>query len=323
MSAYLCTKRGITAILCAALLYVPAARAADKIVLGFVGGTPAFYWPHEIAQAKGMFAAEGLTIDVVYIPSSTNIVLQLTAGSLNMGVPGMVDPIRAIEKGAPIATVRIEGSVPPHLLFANPKIKEIADLKGKTVMVGGSADITRIYAERMLSAHGVQPGQFDMMFAGTSEARFAGLVSGSADAAILGSPFDGRAAAAGYTNLGVAMDYVKDLPFTGYVANRAWANTQGTAVRKFLAAYQKAVDWFYDNKNRDEAVEILVTRTRSNPADDAKTYDFLRQIEFFERSGKVSLSKLESLVNALRQLGQIQRSLDPDALVIRGLTPLE
>ena len=39
--------------------------------------------------------------------------------------------------------------MPPHLLFANPKIKQISDLKGKTVMVGGSADITRIYAERI------------------------------------------------------------------------------------------------------------------------------------------------------------------------------
>ena len=114
-----------------------------------------------------------------------------------------------------------------------------------------------------------------MMFAGTSEARFAGLVSGSVDAAILGSPFDSRAAAAGYTNLGLAMDYVKDLPFTGYVVNRPWADTHRPALRKFLAAYQKAVDWFYDNKNRDEAVKILVAKTRSNPADDAKTYDFL------------------------------------------------
>ena len=87
------------------------------------------------------------------------------------------------------------------------------------------------------------------------------------------------------------MDYVKDLPFTGYVVNRPWADTHRPALRKFLAAYQKAVDWFYDNKNCDEAVKILVAKTRSNPADDAKTYDFLHQIEFFERSGKVSLSR--------------------------------
>ena len=49
------------------------------------------------------------------------------------------------------------------------------------------------------------------------------------------------------------MDYVKDLPFTGYVANRAWANTQGTAVRKFLAAYQKAVDGPYPSSTGEVA----------------------------------------------------------------------
>ena len=78
----------------------------------------------------GCFAAEGLTIDAVYVPSSGGIVQQLSGGSLNMGVAGLVDPIRAIEKGAPIALIRIEGAVPPYSLIAKPEIKRIEDLRG-------------------------------------------------------------------------------------------------------------------------------------------------------------------------------------------------
>src|SRR5271165_2777211 len=120
------------------------ARATDTVTIGLVGGSPALYWPTEIGRAKGIFATEGLIVDAVYVPSSGGIVQQLSAGSLNIGVAGLVDPLRAIERGAPIALIRIEGAVPPYSLFAKPEIKRIEDLRGKTISLGGSADITRI-----------------------------------------------------------------------------------------------------------------------------------------------------------------------------------
>jgi hypothetical protein len=50
------------------------------------------------------------------------------------------------------------------------------------------------------------------------------------------------------------------------------------------------------------------------------SYDFLHDGEFFEPTGMVSRSKLANLVNALRDLGDIEGSTDIDHLLMPTLT---
>ena len=95
-------------ILASAMVCGPATEAAEKVVVGVTGPPTALGWPFEVAIAKGFFAAEGITIDRVTAPSSAAVVLQATAGALDMTVQGaFVDVIRSIEKGAALAIVRI------------------------------------------------------------------------------------------------------------------------------------------------------------------------------------------------------------------------
>ena len=116
--------------------------------------------------------AVGIKIDPVFAPSSTAIAQQVAAGSTNLTVgSGIVDPIRAIEKGAPIAIWRIDMQAPPYALLAKPAIKSIKELAGKTISIGGAKDITRIYVERMLVPNGVKPSEVDYVFAGATSAR--------------------------------------------------------------------------------------------------------------------------------------------------------
>ena len=124
-----------------------------------------------------------------FAPSSTAIAQQVAAGSTNLTVgSGIVDPIRAIEKGAPIAIWRVDMQAPPYALLAKPAIKSIKELKGKTISIGGAKDITRIFVERMLVPNGVNPANVDYVFAGATSARLSALQSGAVDAAILTSP---------------------------------------------------------------------------------------------------------------------------------------
>src|SRR5436190_582966 len=98
-----------------AILAVTPARAADTVIVGTVGSASANLWPVFIGINKGFFAEQDLKIDVVYVQSSAQMVQQLTAGSLEMTMStGLVDPIRAIEKGSPIAIVRFESQSPPY-----------------------------------------------------------------------------------------------------------------------------------------------------------------------------------------------------------------
>ena len=299
------------------------AQAADTVILGSVGSASTNSWPVYIGINKGFFAAEDLKVDLVFAQSNAAVNQQLAAGSINFAInTGLVDPIRAIEKGAPAAILRIEIQGPPYILMGRSSIKRMSELKGKIISVGGAKDITRIFVERMLAADGVKPGEFDMVFAGATSARFAALQSGAVDAAILAPPFSFRAEAAGFTNLGLTIDYVKDLPFAGTVVNRGFAAANRRLVEKVLAVYNKSIVWFYEEKNRAEAVKMMIDVSRMQADDVEKSYDFLTRGKFFEPTGKVSKAKLGALVAALQQLGDVPSSFEIERLVLPGVTQL-
>src|SRR5947209_11430928 len=84
--------------LSAELLIMPAAQAADTVIVGAVGSTSANAWPLYIGMKKGFFAAEDVVIDTVFAQSNAAVIQQLAAGSTNVATnSGLVDPIRAIE----------------------------------------------------------------------------------------------------------------------------------------------------------------------------------------------------------------------------------
>jgi ABC-type nitrate/sulfonate/bicarbonate transport system substrate-binding protein len=302
------------------LMAATASHAAEVVSVGTIRGIPTIAWPLYIANEKGMFAAEGLKLEIDQVVFASNIAQQVTGGSINMGTVGLIEPVRVVAKGAQVAIIREEGGLPPFALIAKSNIKSIGDLKGKTVSLGGVSDSTRVYIERMLAPAHLTIDQIDKVYAGSAADRYSQLRSGAVDAALLLPPFDSLSEAAGYNNLGNTKDYVKDLPFSGYMVNSAWANTHKDTVKKFLAAYQKAVDWFYDEKNRAEAVSIAVKLSKGNPNVTGKVYDTFRKLQFFAKTGAVPKSHLENLLALVKALGPIERNVDPKELVLAGVT---
>jgi len=310
----------LRAVLCCVLiLAAPTAHAADKVIAGSLGGQ-APLWAIYVAVHKGFFAAEGLDLELNFAQSGAAVTQQLTGGSLDVALSvGITDPIRAIEKGAPLAIVRLEVQAPPYSLLAKPTIKSIAELKGKLISVGGAKDITRIFVEQMLAPNGVKPGEFDMTFAGATSARFSALQAGAVDAAILTPPFNFHARSAGFTLLAHATQYV-DMPFAGISVNANWAKANPATVRKVIEVYNKSFAWLYDPKNRDEAVQILIKVSKIKQAEVELAYDFLIKGNYFETTGKVSRSKLTRLVDALKELGDVPRDFSVDRLFLPGIT---
>ena len=293
---------------------------AETVTVGLVGAISSTHWPMYIGLTKGYYAAEDIKLDQVFIQSSANLVQQLTAGSLDMALStGLADPIRAIDKGGSIAIVRIEIQAPPYAILAKPAIKRWADLKGKTISIGGPKDITRIYLERMLVPNGVNPGDYDTVFAGATAARFSALTGGAVDAAILLPPFNFFAESAGYTNLGNTIDYAKDLPFAGAVVGRNWAATHKATLDKILKVHNMSLTWFSDRKNRDEAIKMMMEASKLKEDVVAKSYDFLQKNEFFEATGKVSRTKMGAMLKALKELGDVEGSVDVERFVLPGV----
>jgi len=314
-------RMAVAALALAGLAAAPA-RALDNVVVGTVGSASANLWPVIIGIEKGFFVAHGVKVDLVYVQSSAQVIQQLTSGSLNITIStGLVDPIRAIEKGAAIAIVRLESQSPPYALVAKPEIRSLKDLKSKVISLGGPKDITRIFVERMLAPSGIRPGEFDMVFAGATAARAQALLGGAVDAAILLPPFNFQATARGFNELGLTIDYTPELPFSGTVVNLAWANAHRELVERILAAHAQAIAWFEDDKNRAEAIKMLVAVSGLKNDEVDKAYEFYRKGHYFEPTGKVSRKRLEALVAALVSLGDIPH-IDVERLIMPGVTQM-
>ena len=78
---------GTGLILASALFSASVTEAAEKIVVGVTGTPNALAWPFYIAIEKGFFAAEDITVDKIFAPSSAAVILQATAGAALHLVP--------------------------------------------------------------------------------------------------------------------------------------------------------------------------------------------------------------------------------------------
>jgi len=312
---------GAVVALCWSVTPTPV-QAADKVIAGSLGGQ-APLWAIYVAIHKGFFAAEGIDLELNFAQSGPAVTQQLTAGSLDVALSvGITSPIHAIDKGAPLALVRIIGNSAPYALIGKPGLKSIADLKGKTIATGQLTDITTIYFERMMAAHGLKKGDYEVISVGVAAARYAALKAGVADAAIVLPPLNFQAATAGYPTLGLTADYVKDLPFTGMAVHRRWAASNMSVAKRILAATDKSIAWLADKANRAEAVELLVKHARSSKDDAEASYDYLLRIQYFEPSSKVSRAKLRNLIDTERTHGNVGAALTIERLVLPGLTEL-
>lgn len=295
------------------------ARAAQTVTAGAVGSASASHWPMLIAEQEGFFAKNGLTVRDYKATSNAGVIQQLAAGSLDLSYSsGLVDPIRAAAAGAPVALVRIEQRASPYALLAAKNITSIKQLRGKEVIVGGAKDITRIYAARMLAKAGIGPGGVDYVYAGATSARTAALMSGAVSAALIAPPFIFKAQDLGYHNLGYAVTASPDLPFAGTAVNRNWAKAHPRELRRFLAAYGQAIDWFYQNRNRAAAIAILVKTSHADQTTTARSYDLFRKLDLFERRGGVRVAQIAPVVSLLIAQGDLPHGFAPARLLLPG-----
>ena len=147
-------------------------------------------------------------------------------------------------------------------------------------------------------------------------------MSGAVDAAILLPPSNFQLQNQGFNDLGLTIEYAPELAFSGTMANKAWAARNPDVLKRVLAAQSKSTEFFYDEKNRAEAIALLV-RISSQKVDDVeKAYDFFRKNNFFDRTGKISRVKLNAIIDALVGLGDLPARGNVERFLLPGVAQL-
>ena len=293
-----------------------AAEAQTKITAGMVAHGPP-QWPQYIADELGWNKEAGIEID--YLTVGGGGAQQLAGGSLNIAHSGYPDFARAALQGATERIILNDIIASPYGIFAKPGIKQIADLKGKLISIGGPNDITLIYIKPFLASAGLKATDVDFVYAKAAGDRFAALVAGGVDATILNPPTYFKATSAGLSNLGDTATFAPNIPFTVWGANSAWAEKNRDLLAAFARNYKRAVQWLYDPANKAKAVDILVRHAKQDPKDSLEAYDFLvTKLKLFGPDGDVSDTVYEKMAEGLADIGIIKKPYPPKSAIFDG-----
>jgi NitT/TauT family transport system substrate-binding protein len=306
----------LTAFFLAALLLANAAQAQTRIVAGMVAHGPP-QWPQYIADEFGWFKADNIELDLVTVGGGG--AQQLAGGNLNIAHSGYPDFARASLQGAPVQIIINDIVASPYAVFAKAGIRDIAELKGKLISIGGVKDVTLIYMKAFLASAGLQPRDVDFVYAKAAGDRFSALVAGGVDATILNPPTYFKATSLGFSNLGDIEPHSKNIPFTVWAANTQWAAKNRAALIAFAKSYKRGVRWLYDPGNKDAAVDIMVKHAKQDRNDTIQAYDYLiARLKLFGPDGGITDAAYERMAEGLIDLGDMKRPLPLKSVIFNG-----
>lgn len=197
----------VISLLVLTLFITGSARATSaaepKVVnIGWTGGSGWTALPDRVASERGFFEKEGLRVRYIQFQGTNLMLSALLANELDY-VTILPFIAGAATRGLPVKIVAATTKASGYAIVARPDIDSIKALKGKKIAInsfGSSADFA-IY--QLLSRNGLDPNKDVTLqaIAGSPDARFAALISGSVDATVVNSPFEYRAEQKGFKTL--------------------------------------------------------------------------------------------------------------------------
>jgi NitT/TauT family transport system substrate-binding protein len=261
-------------------------------------------WPFLIAEQEGFFVKESVDFKRVIGGNTTATTQALVGGSTDIAQMNLVNLLGANSAGADLVVIAGDSTVPIYTLIVHPSIKSYADLKGKRLAVTGPTDPLNYIFVRMLAANGLTPADYELIGLGGAPQRLAAVQNGGVAGALVNQPSDFIALASGFNSLGLSTDYVDNFQYTITGARRDWAQKNRPLVVRFLRAYLKACEFFYDPKNKEAAVRALAERTKSDKEEAEKTYAlYVKTKKTIPRDGGVDVQGARKVAESWKDFG--------------------
>jgi len=261
-------------------------------------------WPFLIAEQEGFFVKESIDFKRIIGGNTTATTQALVGGSTDIAQMNLVNLLGANSAGADLVVIAGDSTVPIYTLIVHPSIKSYADLKGKRLAVTGPTDPLNYIFARMLAANGLTPADYELIGLGGAPQRLAAVQNGGVAGALVNQPSDFIALASGFNSLGLSTDYVDNFQYTIAGARRDWAQKNRPTVVRFLRAYLKACEFFYDPKNKEAAVRALAERTKSDKEEAEKTYAlYMKTKKTIPRDGGVDVQGARKVAESWKDFG--------------------
>jgi ABC-type nitrate/sulfonate/bicarbonate transport system substrate-binding protein len=247
--------------------------------------------PLEIAARKGFFRDEGF--EVLTIAMRANIAVNaLLTRSVEYATPS-TSAIKAATAGLPVKTIAVLLGRPDYFLTVKRDVKTIRDLRGKRIAIGSFGAAADLALRTVAKQDGLDPDRdLIRLQMGGAAARYASLVSGSADATILTLPYNLQAEKAGYKDL-LWFGERLELPLAGLAVRDETIQKTPKQVFGVIRAVFRALA--FAGANREETTQMLVNWLSLDREVAARSYDLGKRS--WSDGGVVSDAAVQSLVD--------------------------
>jgi ABC-type nitrate/sulfonate/bicarbonate transport system substrate-binding protein len=279
----------------------------------------AFNWPVWVAHECGLFARNGVAVDVSATPGSVVQWTSLAEGHSDVLIT-LIDNVVAYREGqgeAPVvvpdavAVMACDALLMPSLI-TQPHITSYSELKGQTLSVDAALTGLALILFALLENGGLRQGDYDIVRTGGVLQRFEGLKRGDFAGSLFNTPFSSQLEALGFCALDTAASVMRSYQGHVVTTRQAWAKENSRALIGFMRALSDAVDWLYEAANRADAFAIF---RQHMPAADESAANVAYSVLFdarkgFARRGAIDLEGVAEALRLRAKFGTPPRTLD-------------
>jgi ABC-type nitrate/sulfonate/bicarbonate transport system substrate-binding protein len=291
----------------AVVLMTPAIAQSQTTLRVPVVSRTVFYLPAWTAEKQGFFKDEGLDVKIEVYDGSEKIFHDLRAGTHQIAIASIESVIAEAYKGGTLRIVAGIAKRPPHFIIAQPEIKTLADLKGKTIGVVSMHEGTTFFVADIAKAGGFALGDVKVEAVGGSPTRARLLKERKIDMGLQPYPLSYEAEAQGFTNLGAMAKLVPDYQFVSVMVDENWASKNRRVLAGFLKALRRGTEYMFAHP--DESAELGAKELRTSPAFARRALEDTLSMDIMARDLSLTDASLRRVFSIMQQAGVLGRDL--------------
>jgi ABC-type nitrate/sulfonate/bicarbonate transport system substrate-binding protein len=227
------------------------------------------------ADKQGLFAEYGVEVETENLPNSDVLRANLAAGKGDLAYLAVDNAVAMVELAKQDVVIVMGGEGSQNELMAQPEIKSIKDLQGKTLIVDAPNTAYALQMKKILLLSGMQAGKdYEIKPFGATPARLGAMREHKEFAgSMLGPPTSIVAKHAGFVSLGSVQELIGPYQAAGYFTERAWAREHREVLLPFLAACIEAQRWLMAPANKQQVIDLWVNEFHLAPEIAAEAYE--------------------------------------------------
>ena len=212
--------------------------------------------PVIVGEKRGTFAKFGIEVTTENCASSDLMRAALAAGKGDLAYAAVDNAVAMVEIAGVDVVIVSGGEGSQNELIAQPDIKSIKGLQGKTLLVDAPNTAYALQLKKIMLLSGMQAGRdYEMKPYGATPLRLEALLKHSEFAgSMLGAPASLSGKSAGLVSLGSIPDLLGAYQAGGHFARRKWADEHRESMVKYLAAYVESQRWVMDPANKKPSI---------------------------------------------------------------------